>query len=169
MHDSIENEIEQAKRIFDTNQETLSSCLILTNQLKRYRTAIERTTRTMKEIAMISGCTECAKKTGSCCFREIEAGYDHVLLLINLMIGIRLPQRREIEGNCYFLGKRGCKLVARDSFCINYICNDLKHSLGRSTVSNFSAIAGEEIFYGWETELAIRQLLATQIRPIEKQ
>jgi len=168
MHDSIKNEIEKAKRIFDTHQKALSSSLVLTNQLKRYRTCIERTTRTMREIAMISGCTECAKKTGSCCFREVEKGYDHVLLLINLMIGVRLPQRREIKGNCYFLGKSGCKIVARDSFCINYICNDLKRSLGRSTVSAFSAIAGEEIFCGWETELAIGRWLATQVTPIDE-
>ena len=159
MQDALEKEIDRAKRIYDSHQKELWSHPDLTNQLERYRTSIDRTTLVMKEIGMVNGCTGCAQRTGSCCFREIEEGYDHVMLLVNLLLGVPLPHKREINRNCYFLGKRGCKLMARDSFCINYICTDLKRVLGPSTVSNFSAIAGEEIFRGWETELTIRQWL----------
>ncbi len=163
MHDAIEKEIRIAETIFGAHQKDLCSHPVLINQLERYRTSIDRTTLVMKEIGMVNGCAECAQRTGSCCFREVEEGYDHVMLLVNLLMGIPLPQKREISGNCYFLGKRGCKLMARDSFCINYICTDLKRALGPSTVSDFSAIADEEIFRGWQIELTIRQWLDSQI------
>lgn len=163
MHDSIENEIDIAKRIFDSRHETLSTHPVLLNQLKRYQTCIEHTKKVMRDIKMISGCTECANKTGSCCFQQVEQSYDHAMLLVNLLMGVRLPDEREIDGNCYFLGRNGCKLLARDAFCINYICADLKRVLGPSTVSGFAATAGEEIFSGWETERTLRQCLATLV------
>ncbi|MBN1655859.1 MAG: hypothetical protein JXA30_18985 [Deltaproteobacteria bacterium] len=163
MRDAIEEEISEARRLYGVHQRVLSSHQSLSHKLARYRECIERTDRSMREIGIAGACSACAKKAGSCCFREIENCYDRVALLVNLLLKAPLPEKREIEGNCYFLGERGCKLIARDSFCINYLCGKLKTDLGSSAVTRFSAVAGEEIYCGWQIELILRKWLAAEV------
>ncbi len=77
----------------------------------------------MQHSEIVNTCSACAQdKAGSCCMQDVEEWYDPILLLINLLMGAKLPNFREIPGHCLFVGRNGCKLVAGYSFCVNYLC-----------------------------------------------
>jgi hypothetical protein len=74
-------------------------------------------------------------------------------------MGGELPRFHQIAGHCLFVGNRGCRLIARYSFCVNYLCPRLKTHLGGSRVSEFLFAAGDELFKGWELERALLKWL----------
>jgi hypothetical protein len=82
-----------------------------------------------------------------------------VLLLINLLFGVELPERREIPEGCFFVGEKGCRLLARHTFCVNYLCPVLIRSLERKEKRELATVSGEEILAGWELEKKLRPWL----------
>jgi len=129
--------------------------------VENYRRAIGRTRDIMAASGMVTACTQCALQTpGGCCFQDVETWYDPVLLLMNLLMGCDMPARREIAAGCFFLGEKGCKLLARYSFCINYLCPHLKALLGPSGTGRFVRVAGQELLRGSELELALVRWLS---------
>jgi len=132
----------------------------LIDLLEGYRVAIRTTRDLMQRMGMVKACSVCAEeKAGGCCFEGVEEWYDDLLLLVNLLLGVELPHHREIDGECLFLGRQGCKLAARYSFCINFLCPALIASLKRSQREDFASVAGDEIAKGWELEKALRRWL----------
>ena len=151
----IESEILRARDLYDRYGRDILADRDLGGMLARYHEAISYTRETMSVTGMVRVCAACALDgDGSCCFREVEDWYDFVLLLINLLMGTEIPLLREVPGNCLFLGKNGCSLIAKHSFCINYLCPGLKAFLGPST-SVFLSTAGYELFCGWELERSL--------------
>ena len=122
----IEEKISCANKIFDTCGEQLQNDKRLNLILKEYRETIDNTWHIMKETGICTICTKCAvEEGGSCCGDGIENKFDVVLLLINLLFGCKLPDVREIENGCWFLGLKGCKLIARQVICVNYLCKKI--------------------------------------------
>ncbi len=125
--------------------------------LGKYRNAIEKTGEAMREMGVHRACASCAgKESGSCCFPGIEEGYDHVLLLINLLLGHCVPDAGEFPGSCMFVGDRGCKLFARYYFCVHFLCPGLHELLDPLTVKALLRLVGEELHTGWELEQVLR-------------
>ena len=157
---SLTKEIEKARRLFEVYGAGLLSDRSIAALLSSYSELIEEGGRMMRESGGGDACAQCAARTGSCCFEGIEAGYDSVLLLINLLLGCALPLEREIPGGCHFAGEKGCKLVARYAFCLNYLCPDLAARLGKPAKEQMLRMIGAQLAKGWEAETAIR----TEIR-----
>ncbi len=156
----IEEEIDRAKRLYAHYGEALIEQDGLGALLEKYRKAIGKTHEVMKQLCVVEACSVCARKgSGSCCFQGVEEWYDHVLLLINLVLGRQIPELREVPGGCLFVGSRGCKLIARHAFCVNYLCPPLKDSTRTPSVERLLSVSGDELFQGWELERAIRQWL----------
>ncbi len=98
----------------------------ITRFLEAYRQQIQQTWSLMEQIGVVAECTDCAiHDGGSCCGIGIEDRFDTVLLLINLLLGAKLPDRRWDSKGCWFLGEKGCTIVARHVICINYLCKRL--------------------------------------------
>ncbi len=152
----IEIEIFRARDLYEHYGRAICADRIIGRMLTSYYAAASSTRETMDKTGMIRACSACSRKgNGSCCFREVENWYDFVLLLINLLLGVEIPYSREVADNCFFLGQNGCKLLAKHSFCLNYLCPDLKDLLGPLT-TEFSSIAGHELLCEWELERALR-------------
>jgi hypothetical protein len=116
----------------------------------------------MKQSGVVRTCTVCAvDEKESCCFNGVEDWYDTLLLLINLLMGVDLSTPRKVPEGCLFVGKNGCRLVARYHFCINYLCPKLKDRLDFSRRKNLMAVGGREILCGIELENAIRSTLSS--------
>jgi hypothetical protein len=81
-------------------------------------------------------------------------------LFVNLLLGSVLPEKTDFAGSCHFMGDNGCKLQARQSFCLNYFCPDLKNSLGEQTILRIQQQAGEQLLAGWELERALARYMA---------
>lgn len=153
----IRERVGTAKRLHALHAETVLTDPNLAGLLTAYREAIGRTSATMRRADLGTCCGACAEVHGSCCFEGIGHEYDPALLFINLLLYCEVPESREISGGCYFVGKHGCKLAARYHFCLNYLCPDLRESLGPDMCKTLLNTVGRELSAGWELELALRQ------------
>ncbi|HBF42448.1 MAG TPA: hypothetical protein DDW42_02235 [Desulfobacteraceae bacterium] len=91
-------------------------------------------------------CRECElNEGGSCCGKGLENRYDGWILIVNLLLGVKLPEKRYDSKGCFFLGEIGCRLLARQVICVNYICRKI---LDRFEPRRFNALRereGEEL------------------------
>ena len=153
----LRGEIAKARSLHAKYGGDISRSENIAGLLACYRRAMEDTAMLNREMEVPATCSRCATGVaGGCCFQGIEEGYDHVLLLTNLLMGCSIPDSPEMPGSCFFVGKLGCKLVARFYFCLHYFCPDLKYSLGPSGISRLLGKLGAELQAGWELEQAIR-------------
>jgi hypothetical protein len=74
-------------------------------------------------------------------------------------LGIQLPEFREVPEGCLFVGSGGCKLLARHSFCVNFLCPSLIDLIKTPHVGTLLSVSGDELFRGWELEQSIRRWL----------
>jgi hypothetical protein len=157
---TIEQEIKAAKQFYSQYQGIFKGEATIAEKLKKYRAAISRTSLQMEKLGVLEACSICAsRKSAGCCFKGVEEWYDAAPLLINMYMGVELPTNREFQDSCLFVGEKGCKLIARHSFCVNYLCPDLMASLPETERKILAGISGEEIMLGWESEKWIRDLL----------
>jgi hypothetical protein len=159
----IELEIKAAKQIYLQYEGLLRGEATVVEKIEEYRAAISKTYRQMEKVGVLEACSSCArKKPGSCCFKGVEQWYDASSLLINMFMGVDLQMNKEVQDGCLFVGSKGCKLIARHSFCVNYLCPDLMASLTEAERKTLAAISGEELLLGWELEKSIRNWLSDQ-------
>lgn len=159
----IHGEIARARALHEQWGTRLMADPTVLDLLGKYRAAIEMTSETMKEMGIGRACASCAAKPhGSCCFPEIEEGFDHVLLLINLLSGYSVPNAGEVPGSCIFLGEQGCRLLARTYYCVHFLCPGLREMLGPTAVEALLRLVGREIHAGWELERVLRSWLASR-------
>ena len=146
----------QAKTLYNRYSGNLSEDRTVNDCLTAYRKNIDATNSMMRHADIVKTCSACAtEKAGSCCMHDVEEWYDPILLLINLLMGVEFPDFREIPGHCIFVGSHGCKLMARYSFCVNYLCPTLQDLLGPSQTRDIMVVAGQELFSGWIAEKTI--------------
>jgi hypothetical protein len=99
-----------------------------------------------RDLGVLALCKRCEEEEGgSCCGAGIENRYFPPLLLVNLLLGVNLPEDRCFANSCYFLGKEGCGLKARDILCINYLCSEIQRLLAPEKVATLQAVTGEEM------------------------
>jgi hypothetical protein len=149
-----------ARRLFRLYALPLGHEVPLHELLDLYGQSIAQTGKTMHYLGVAAACGHCALKAGgSCCFPGVEHKYDEVLLLINFLLGYPPPETAEIKDKCLFVGKPGCKLLARHYYCQRFLCDDLKAELGPEAVQHLNEIMAQELAVGWEVEQTLRQWL----------
>ncbi len=126
----IEDKIRRAFEIYEKFRDEITGDEEVRDLLKRLEESINETRRYMEEIGVVDICRECAAETGSCCGMFVEDYYDEIILLINLLLGINLPEKRRIKGYCFFLSDKGCTLKAREVICVNYLCKRITDRIG---------------------------------------
>ncbi len=125
-----------------------------------YRRAIAQTGALSARLGLPAMCTSCAARKEVCCFRGVERRYDENLLLLNLLLGVSLPGERRQEDACWFCGPRGCLLVAKHSFCLNFYCQALKETLGGEGLARLRRQVGLELMAQWELDRVMVPWLA---------
>jgi hypothetical protein len=112
----------------------------------RLRDAARESGRAMTAAGIVDLCRSCERdEGGSCCGAGLEDRYDGVMLLINLLLGVELPASRAIPGSCYFLGRQGCTLIARDVICVNFLCQKIDGQIPRERIAAMREREGEEL------------------------
>lgn len=124
------------------------------------RVEIARTWELFHGLGVAAACGACgAKRPGGCCFPEVALNHSREQLLANLLLGAELPEGKEIADSCFFVGDKGCKLMLRDSFCVNYFCPGLHARLGPAAMAELSAQVGREVLADEGLELALAKWL----------
>jgi hypothetical protein len=116
--------------------------------LKKLKEAISASRKERVEAGVVSECKDCEEKDGgSCCGAGMENRYSGIILLINLLLGVKIPKNRQDPQGCFFLDRNGCQLLARQVICANYLC---KKITGRIVPQKIAALQEKE---GVELEL----------------
>jgi hypothetical protein len=111
----------------------------------------------MLQSGVVSACAGCAASgvSGSCCFREMDESFGFMELFVNLLLRSELPKEADFPGSCHFVGESGCKLISRQSFCLNYFCPDLINSLGEKAILRIQQQVRKQLLKSWELECAL--------------
>ena len=114
--------------------------------LNRLKEAVRASRAAMVWAGVADECRDCEEREGgSCCGAGLEDKYDATLLLINLLLGIRLPKRRSDPSSCLFLGSDGCLLIARHVICVNYLCKKIEDRIDSSKIAVLREKEGVEL------------------------
>ena len=146
INDPIEAKIAWAEVCLKEIKERLLQDGPITDLLGRYREALRGSRDEMVRAGVAGECQYCEEKEGgSCCGVGLENRYSGRMLLINLLLGVNLPRRRYHDASCYFLGEKGCVLLARDVICVNYLCGKINDRIGPDRLSPLREKEGVEL------------------------
>ncbi len=143
---TIEEKIKIANQLWKEWGETLESEPHVAGLLRELSENVTRSRKVMVEVGIEEACRECEEKDGgSCCGRGLERRYGPIMLLINLLFGVALPEDRLKEDSCYFLGNHGCILRIREILCVNYLCDKIENRLTLADLVKVQNVIGEEM------------------------
>lgn len=142
----IEKKIKWAKDCYVTLKDNLMEHEEVRALLVKFKKAAHESHMEMKSSGIEHECRKCEEKEGgSCCGAGLENRYTGTLLLINLMLGQTLPSERNDPNSCYFLGEKGCVLLARHVICVNYLCKKLTDRIDAENISLLREKEGIEL------------------------
>ncbi len=152
----LENEILKAKEYFDIYGKGILEDKEISILINQYKDAIGYTWKTMETLEVTESCSECAAgEPGGCCFQEVETWYTDVQILINMLMGVNIPKTRMYSNSCMFVGDKGCRLLSRNAFCINFLCDKIKTRISVEEINTLNSAAGKEIDLGIRLENAV--------------
>jgi hypothetical protein len=108
--------------------------------LRSHETALAGQMANMDLGALCGSCA--AQPGGGCCSGYMEANSDVILLLMNRLQGIPVARQHEKSGECCFLGARGCTLVIKPMFCLNYNCSHIRNRAAAADMAELERLAG---------------------------
>jgi hypothetical protein len=139
---ALSDKIAWARKIHSLLRERIISDKDLKKLIVELEGRINSSYRCMQEIGVVKECSECAD--ASCCGKGIENRYDPVTLLINLLLGVELPEERVTDG-CFFLTPVGCSLRAREVICVNYLCSKILDNIDHQKIIKLQVVFGYEL------------------------
>ncbi len=159
------DELKKAKEIFESQGKKMMADSVIMELINEYRHAIKHTWKTMRSFDITGTCSSCAEKTpGGCCFKGVEEWYSHIQLFINLLLGAEIPDTPVYPDSCMFVGAAGCRLISRNAFCINFLCDKIKALISTEDINRLNRAAGKEIECGIRLENEIASRLTVNIR-----
>ena len=149
----IESEIDKAKKNFRLYGKRMLENKEISIHLKEYRKAIEDTWRIMGFYGITETCSKCAEKEpGCCCFQGVETWYSDIQFLTNMLMGVNIPEAPMFDKSCLFVGENGCRLLCRNAFCINFLCDKIKNNISRTDIGKLNHASAKEIDCGIRLE-----------------
>ncbi len=145
---------EKKEKIFQKS-EYFSEIFQLLEELKK---VINDVQKERLKTGMTNICAQCAMESKPCCGSEIENKYSVELLTINLLLGISFPRKEKNIEMCFFLTEKGCSLLARDVFCINFICEKIKSQLSSLRLKNLREIEGLQLNLQFKIEEILKKI-----------
>ncbi len=107
------------------------------DQLGIVKEAVEALDEQMTAMEMGKTCSQCAAKPdGGCCSAYMgNENNDALQLLMNILAGVKVKLVRDDGVECCFLGERGCLLLFKPIFCLNYLCGRIREESDKDKLS----------------------------------
>jgi hypothetical protein len=157
---TISEKLEIARDLFKAWNDDLCSDVKVRGLLELLHENLAASGRVSRDLGIVAACKHCEEdEGGSCCGAGIENRYSPHLLLVNLLLGASLPEERCFADSCYFLGKEGCVLKARDILCINYLCTRINRLLAHEDLLTLQAVTGKEMETVFLLHEAVKQFI----------
>jgi hypothetical protein len=156
----IEDKMAWAKATFLGERNRLLADRNLVELLEALKAAIHRSHEKMLRTGIVDLCRHCEEKEGgSCCGAGLEKHFSGILFLMNLLLGVTLPQEREEPSSCFFLSPTGCRLLARHVLCINYVCNKITSRIKPDQLASLREAEGAEILLLFQVNEKLKKLV----------
>ncbi|MEN8199591.1 MAG: hypothetical protein ABFR63_05905 [Thermodesulfobacteriota bacterium] len=137
--------LEKAFALSRQYAEVLLQDAAIISQLEKMRTAAGSLDSHMAEMEMGKSCSHCAATPkGGCCSEYMgNENNDALLLLMNILAGVQVRVVANAEGECCFLGERGCLLLFKPIFCLNYLCERIQRESGAEALLTLERRTGD--------------------------
>ena len=146
LSDPITEKIAWAEDSFKTFGSRLLRERSIIDPLEKLRRAIFTSRNEMVSAGIVQLCRNCEdNEGGSCCGVGLENKYDGWILLINLLLNVRVPQKKRDRKSCFFLGETGCVLLARHVICVNHLCKKITDHVDPQKIMALREKEGEEL------------------------
>ena len=130
--------------------------------LEQLEQDLESSRQTVVDLEVVASCTHCDEEEGkSCCAqgRGFEEKFDPYLLLMNLLLGVSLPERPARPDGCYFLARTGCCLKVRLFLCVDFLCPAILDRLSPEELFRLQTVSGNELTTGFLVYDAIKRVI----------
>jgi hypothetical protein len=142
----IEEKIAWAESCFRQAGDQLLRDGQIVGLLTELKEAIRASDRKRAETGIGNECKDCEERDGgSCCGAGLENRYDTTTLVINFLLGAKIPKERYDPVSCLFLGKTGCLLLARHVICVNYLCKKITGNIVHQELLSLQEREGVEL------------------------
>jgi len=142
----VEQKIAWARDVLDRRKELLLGDERIAEELSTLKQAILRSREAMTRAGIAEICRACeAHEGGSCCGAGIEKHFRATLLLVNLLLGARIPYTRHDPLSCFFLAENGCALLARHVICVDFLCQKITARIPESKIAALREKEGVEL------------------------
>jgi hypothetical protein len=164
LESSIQEKVAWAEAVYQTYGKDLLKDPRLSSLLHRYKKAARDSHREMVRVGITEVCRRCdTDEGGSCCGAGLEKKYDPVLLLLNRLLHVPLPEKRHDPQGCFFLGERGCTLLARQVICVNYLCRKITDRFSPDMIARLKEKEGTEL----DLLFLVHDLVKKRLRAME--
>jgi hypothetical protein len=130
--------------------------------LEQLEQDLEFSRRTMVDLDVVTACMHCDEEEGeSCCAqgRGFEEKFDPYLLLMNLLLGVSLPERPARPPGCHFLTGTGCCLKVRLFLCVDFLCPAILSRLSHKALIRLQTVSGNELTAAFRAYDAIKRAI----------
>lgn len=150
---TVDKKLALASTLYGEHGRELLQSTEVVEQLTLLRRKERALQEQMQAMAMGQTCTLCATRAGGgCCSRYMAGENDVLQLLMNLLADVPVALQRDDDNECCFLGERGCILLLKPLFCLNYNCSHIKEKAGCTTLQLLEQRAGSLLSQQTELE-----------------
>lgn len=120
--------LSKAEKLFREYGERLLAEKNIAGSIAALRKAVTSLDSHMTAMDMGKNCSVCAAMPdGGCCSAYMgHENNDALQLLMNLVAGVDIRIVRTDDVECCFLAERGCILLFKPIFCLNYLCERIQ-------------------------------------------
>ncbi len=162
---SIQHKIELARNLYAVWGDALRRDPSIRDLIGRLDRSIKRSREAMLSLGVVEACKRCDEEEGgSCCGAGLENKFDRFLLLMNLLLGVSLPEYHCRLDSCYLLTPQGCMLKVRLILCVDFLCPKILGALTRDQLIKLQQISGDELVIGFMLYDAIKKKLGRKVR-----
>ncbi len=157
---SIQDKIKLAQNLNLLWKDTLRKQSHINTLLEDLERCIRISRESMLEFRIVEICKRCDQEEGgSCCGAGMENKFDTFLLLMNLLLGVTLPEQHLRAGSCYLLTDKGCMLKVRLVLCVDFLCDKILDGLSVQDLRSLQKISGEELIIGFRLYDAVKKFM----------
>ena len=157
---SIEDKIKTARHLYEVWSDQLNREPNIPPLIGKLKSCLESSSAAMLALGIVETCQHCDEEEGgSCCGAGLENKFDTFLLLMNLLLGVSLPERHHRPDSCYLLGDKGCVLRVRLVLCVDYLCPKILNVLSQDELVRLQNISGDELLTGFKLYDALKRFM----------
>ncbi len=144
--DLLKRNLEEAQSLYHRFRKELRQDPLLQEGLKALREGLRLSEEAYQATGAYQLCQICALRYPStCCGKDMELEVSRELLVLNLILGMELPQEPAFSEACFFLGPKGCRLWARPILCRNFFCPWFRENFDLQKLAYLQKIQEKEL------------------------